>query len=56
MEKIPLLIVLINILNFSIINIAHGYLVLTAVGLIIILLMIFISINLSPKTKLAGNS
>lgn len=56
MEKIPLLIILINILNFSIINIAHGYLVLTGVGLIIILLMISISIYLSRKTKLAGNS
>lgn len=56
LEKIPLLILLINILNFSIINIAHGYFVLTALGLIIILLMISVSINLSRKTKLAGNS
>jgi putative membrane protein len=40
LSKIPLLVTVINILNFSIINIANGYYVLTAAGLIIIAVVV----------------
>lgn len=38
--KIPLIITAINILNFSIINIAHDYYILTAIGILIFIVII----------------
>ena len=45
--KIPLIIMGINLLNFTIINLANGYFALTATGLIIFAVIIFSSIKFS---------
>lgn len=50
LEKIPLIIIVINILNFSVINIANGYFVLTAVGIVIIIAIVLISIKFTSGT------
>jgi len=55
LEKIPLIIIVINILNFSVINIANGYMVLTITGLVLILLIISVSAKFSGKTLRATN-
>lgn len=50
LEKIPMIIIAINILNFSVINIANGYFVLTAVGIVIIIAIILVSIKFTSGT------
>jgi hypothetical protein len=47
---IPLIIILINIMNFSILNIAYGYYILTAAGLAIFVL-ITVAINIIKPSQ-----
>jgi uncharacterized membrane protein len=48
--KIPLIITAINILNFSVVNVANGYYVLTAFGLAIFTAIIASTLLFKPKT------
>lgn len=48
-HKYPLIIISVNIMNFSIINIAGGYYVLTAVGLLIFILITLVSVKFRTK-------
>jgi bisanhydrobacterioruberin hydratase len=49
MMKIPVIIIVINILNFSIVNLSHGYYILTAVGLLIFAVIAIPPIILKTK-------
>ncbi|MBE2227769.1 MAG: carotenoid biosynthesis protein [Ignavibacteria bacterium] len=48
--KIPLIITAINILNFSVVNVVHGYYVLTAFGLAIFTAIIVSTLIFKPKS------
>jgi bisanhydrobacterioruberin hydratase len=49
--KIPLVIIIINVLNFSIVNLANGYYVLTFIGLVIFGIIIIPAVLLKIKRK-----
>ncbi len=49
--KIPLVIIIINVLNFSIVNLANGYYVLTLIGLVIFGIIIIPAVLMKAKRK-----
>lgn len=48
-EKYPVIILFVNILNFSVVNIAAGYYVLTIIGISIFLIITVVSLVSKPK-------
>jgi hypothetical protein len=49
-EKYPVIIVFVNILNFSVVNISGGYYVLTLIGITMFLIITVVSFKSKPKT------